>query len=310
MAKKSKTNITNWFLLGLVGTLIAAPNATVVKYGTDHMDPFLFNTLRFLIVSMVTSPFVLVRLGSLRKVSVRSACLAGLCMTIAVISYVLAIKYSQASYVATISLITPIIFIIYSARMTGEKITSRAVAGITLAAIGAMIIVALPIAIHQGASFVFYPAATGWALLSCLTFPLAMIYMKRANESGMSMPAILSITYWIACLVNLACFALVGTGSVRSIDHGAVFGIVYSGIAVALVARMIGVLAYEHIGSAITSALAYLETFLAILLPVALLHEHLSVEMVAGGILILCGVYVVEHHKSKSHRHYHAFRLH
>ncbi|CAN5400417.1 DMT family transporter [soil metagenome] len=314
MVMKTKVQQTKtlqwWFVLGLVGTLLAAPNATAVRYGIEHTDPFLFNTLRFSLIGAITLPLLLIKIGKISKRSYRPALAAGFWMAVAVVAYVLAIKYSQASYVATITLLTPIVFILYSARMNKESITNRAVAGITLAAVGAMIIVALPLAIHQQGEFIFYPVATGWALLNCLSFPLALIYMRRANEAGMSMVPMMCISSWVVVAVNALCFMAIGTGTIATISNQALLGILYSGIVVALVARIISVVTYEHIGSVVTSALAYLETFLAILIPVLVLNEQLSIEMVIGGILILCGVYVVEHHKSKLHKHYHIFRLH
>lgn len=123
------------------------------------------------------------------------------------------------------------------------------------------------------------------------------------------MAPMMSVNALIVVLVNISCFMLFGSGSTM-VDSKAIFGTIYAGVIVALGARIISVVVYERIGSAVTSALAYHETLLAILIPVIVLHEQLSIEMIIGGILILFGVYVVEHHKSKSHRHYHLFRLH
>ena len=84
---------------------------------------------------------------------------------------------------------------------------------------------------------------------------------------------------------------------------------VYSGVAVLLIARSLNVVTYEHIGSAVVGALDYLEKLLAILIPVVILHETLSVEMVLGGALILCGVYMAEHHKVNTHKQHHFMKV-
>jgi len=82
----------------------------------------------------------------------------------------------------------------------------------------------------------------------------------------------------------------------------------YSGIVVALIGRALNVWSYERVGGAVMSALGYLETFVAILIPVVVLNEKLSPEMVIGGVLILFGVYIVEHHKHPHAKHHISLR--
>lgn len=308
MAKR-KTNKKYWFYLGLLGVLISAPNATVIKYSVDSMDPFLFNALRFLLIALVTTPVLLSSLKKIRKTNIKYVLRSSIYMTIAVVSYVMAIKLSQASYVSIITLITPIIFVVLAAKMTGEKISSRSIAGITLAAIGAAVIVVLPIALAQDSQLSFKPLATMLALLNTLMFPLAIINFKKANEVGVSLFSLLSVSSWMVFAVNALIFLFSGK-QFENIGNGHIYAIIYSGFVVALIGRLLNIISYEHIGSAVTSALGYFEIFLSILLPVLILNEKLSPEMAIGGILILCGVYVVEYHKSAHHKHHHIFRSH
>jgi drug/metabolite transporter (DMT)-like permease len=303
----AKTNKNGWFLAGLLGVVIAGPNATVIKYSLGSIDPFLYNTLRFLLVVVVTCPFLIKDAHRFRKKSLRLAVIAGTYMAIAVTSYVWAIKLSGASYISIITLITPIILLIYSVKMTSEKVTPRAVAGITLAALGAMVIVVLPFALAQHGEFVFQPLATVFAFVNCFSFPLAIIYFKKANQAGIPMPSLMSISSCITFLASLLCLLAIG-GASTALGRPAIFGIFYSGIVVALIARTLNVVSYEHIGSAAISALFYVETFIAIALPIIVLHERLTVETVVGGILILAGVYVVEFHKTAHHWHHHVFK--
>ncbi|MGB4767951.1 MAG: DMT family transporter [Candidatus Saccharimonas sp.] len=305
MPKNKKRNRKYWFLLGLLGVLIAAPNATVIRFSVAHEDPFLFNLLRFGAGALVCLPFLLVGLHRFTRKNIKDATLAGLFIAIAVTSNVFAIKMSAASYVSIITLITPIIMVILSAKIVGEKITPRAIAGISLAAVGATTIILLPIAIHQGASFVFYPEATLFALINTISFPLAMIYSRRANEKGVPFMPLMGYTAGFVVAVNAACFVLFSETKELTIAPFNPWLLLYSGVAVALLVRMLNVICYEKIGAATVSGLSYLEIFLAILLPVLILGEILSLPMIVGGALILLGVYVIEHHKSKHHKHFH-----
>lgn len=309
MPKRKRKTKKYWFYLGLFGVLISAPNATVIKYSLSGIDPFLFNSLRFLLIALLTTPALILSFNKFKKSNISYAFKSGLFMSFTVMTYVLAINLGQASYVSIITLLTPIIFILLSAKMTGEKISQKSIAGITIAAIGAAVIVILPISIAQDGQVVFNPLVVFLALSNTVLFPLAIINLKKANEKGISMMSLMAVSSWMVFVVNAMFF--VSTGKhYASLNKPAIFGIVYSGIVVAFIGRVINVVSYEHIGSAVTSALGYLDVFISILLPVLILNEKLSPEMVIGGILILCGVYVVEHHKSAHHKYHHIFHKH
>lgn len=315
MAKTKRKHY--WFLLGLVGTLLAAPNALFVRLAArENFDPFLFNVLRFAAVALVTTPYLVTKLRRVKRSARSSIWKSGLYMSVAVISYVWAIKLSQASYVSMLVLLSPIVFVILSAQLTGEQISRRSMFGITLGALGATVMVFLPVALEQDGTFVFYPAATLLSLVNVVSFPLAIIHYKKANDKGVPILSIMSTTSWIIVATNLLLWLATGAQYSEPSLHqtGTLVGIgasvLYSGIVVALLARTFGVLSYEHIGSATSSALGYLETFLAILLPVMLLGEHLSVEMVIGGALTLLGVAVIEFHRSRYHKHLWTHRNH
>lgn len=307
MTKKKNTHY--WFVIGLIGVLIEAPNATAIKYAIMGTDPYLFNAYRFLIVAVFTLPFIVLAIRKLNAKNMRNILLAGLNMTIAIFAYTWALKLGPASYVSIVTLLTPILLVIFSIRLVGEKIDRRSVAGITLAAIGAMVIVILPIALNQGASFEFYPMSTLLTLVNCVTFSLAIIYSKRANEQGVSMSALIGIYAWFVAAISLLLATMNGV-AITAPDSTTFWLIAYSGIGVALIARGMTIVSYEKVGSAVTSALSYLGAFLSILVPVFVLNEKLSVEMVFGGILILFGIYVVEHHNSPHHKHHQILKAH
>lgn len=307
---KTKKKKTSWLWIGLLAAVIAAPNATVIKYTVNGVDPYYFNAIRFLLIALITTPFLLRNIKLLDKGNFKHSLKAGLYMSIAVVSYVWAIKLSHASYVSIIILLSPIFFILYSAKLTGEKISPRAVTGIILAAIGAMVIVILPIAIKQNGPFIFYPLATVFALVNCMVFPLSIISFKKANDGGLPIIPLLSFSSWLIFLVNICLFYVIG-GSATSLSSGhLMFGIIYSGIVVSLISRIMNVVSYEHIGGAVTGAIAYFETFLAITIPIVILGEKLSKEMVTGGILILAGIYVIQYHKTGKHKRHFLLKTH
>jgi len=296
-----------WFLAALAAALLAAPNGMAIKAASDHLDLLTLNSLRFGLIAIVTIPYVLYMWRRFNKKNFKYSIYMGICMTIAALSYSTAIHLSQASYVSIIALGMPIVFIIYSLLMTRERVRMRSITGISLAALGAFLVVALPI-INSGSgiSTEFDPLATVFAVIDILVFPLAIIFSRKANENGLPIMASFGVS---AVIVTIVCtiFSLVFIGPAAyapaaSFDIAIV--IFYSAIFVALIARMLNVASYERIGSMAVSGVSYLESLLAIMLPLIILGERISIEIVIGGVLILVGVYFVETvHNSKKHRH-------
>lgn len=309
MVKTKKKNYKFWFMLGLLGVIIEAPNATALRQLTFDLDPFSLNIARFVIVGLVTLPFVLFALHKFNKRNSKYALLAGIYMTIAIIAFTWALKTGPASYVSIIALLTPIMLILFSVKLVHERINRRSIAGITLSAIGAMVIVILPLAVQTSGNFVFYPESTIFTLINCAAFVLSIIYSKKANEAGLPMAALIGSYSWLVVAVCALGMTATSTSFVMPSGDN-LFLIAYSSLGVALLVRAISVFSYEHIGSAATGALAYLGSLLSIIVPLFVLGETLSVEMVAGGILILLGIYVIEHHKSPHHKHHHVLKGH
>jgi len=309
MKRKQKVS-HKWFWVGFLAILLGAPNATIIKYTSADIDTYVFNCLRFALPTIICLPYIYKTRKQLNRKSLGYAALVGLFLSIAVITFVPALKMAPASYVSILTLISPIIFVMYSIKLTSDKIDSRAIVGITMAALGAFVIVFLPVALAQGGKFEFYPESTILMLINALTYPLAVIYSRKSNEAGLNLISVMGISSIIIVAVN----AVIVLGSLswqpEEVTGRALIGIVYSGIIVALIARALAVASYEHVGAAVISSLTYLETMIAIAIPMFFLGEKLSIGMVAGGALILTGVYLAEHHKSKHSSHFHLHRHH
>lgn len=301
--------INKWFWLGVLGTVLGAPNGTVIRFTTANFDPIYFTFLRFAVTFLATLPFLIISSKKMNLKSVKYSLLAGVAFFVAVISFTEAIKLSAASYASLITLITPAFFISYSVKLNNEKISRRAMAGIILSAAGAFIMIFLPIAIKQNADLQIYPLATVLLLMNCITYPLAAITVKKANDEGAPMVSIISISSAVIA-VMAGLFMIVDKPSNYSVEPKEWLAVAFSGLVVAIIARIASIKSYEHIGSVVSSALGYLGNFLSILIPVIVLGEKLSVEMVAGGFVILLGIYVLEHHKSEHHKHFHGFIHH
>lgn len=309
MAKKKNNRF--WFFIGVIAVFLAAPNNIAIRHTLDYVDPVMFNVMRFGIIALLATPYILLKWKTYSRKAWRYSLIVGAAMSVAVTTHVWAIQESQASYVAILSLFSPIIFIFYAMRFNKEKLNRRSFAGITLAAAGAFAIVALPVLLHQGSEFIFYPFATFLIVFRSLSFPLAIIFAKKAHDTKMPIMVTMGISSWVVFITS-SVVALLGPGLVLPDIHNSnmLLGVLYSSIAVSLLARMGNVVSYAKIGSVASSALTYAEVLLAVILPVFILHEKLSYEMIIGGILILVGVYIVEHHRLAHRQHENVLKDH
>lgn len=302
--------LSKWFWVALLVVLTAAPNATIIRVAVADADPIYWTFTRSLIIAVLCMPFIIRGFGALRSaVARKNLLIASISLTVSVISVTFAIYYSQASYASILSLMTPIMFVILSAKLVGDKITRRSIAGVVLAAIGAMVLVVLPIALHNP-GVAFYPLATVLGVVNSIGYALGIIHLRKANEAGVQMPVSIGLSALMTTVVTFFAFVVFGDWTRTPVDGGFWLAVSYSAIVIALIGRAMNVAAYEHIGAATISALGYVQTLIAILIPVAILNEQLSVEMVVGGIVILIGVYMVEHHKHPHNKVYFLHRDH
>ncbi len=301
-----------WIVLVVAHIIIAIPNATVTKVVVESADPLFWVLTRSTLLVVFVLPFVWRHLAKLlqRKTFALMTVSAG-SMAAAIILSVYAIAYSQASYVSIITLATPIAIMVLSMIVFGERLTRRTATGVTLAALGAMTLVILPIAL-AGQSFAFYPLATVFALANIASFAVAIVTMRKLDQQA-KVPLTLTIWYSavITMIVSAALFMLWGDTSMMPIDSVEYWlAGLYASILLAFVGRMIMIRLLERVGPALFSATGYLETFGAILFPVIVIGERISITMALGGVLILLGVYIIEHHKHSHHRHYFLHRHH
>ena len=314
MAKTQKQQnipLWMWHIVALIPVLIAAPNGMLVKVVSGEIDPIWINVLRFLVVVPLMIPFVIRAIPHMTRKNVKYACLQGVTYAISITSFVFSISLGQASYTAVISLGIPILLMLYSVYLTRENVSRSAVVGISIAALGAFTIVGFPLFIGQGFASDFHPLATLFALVNVASFPLAVIFSRKATEYGLPMGA----TFGLAAIVTLSITmiaALVTTRATMPIEEFLdnptmlIASVVYMGIGVSLVGRMLTVVSYKHLGSAVTGGLYYIEGFMAILLPIIVLGERMTIEMLFGGLLILLGVIMAESHRHPTvHRDHH-----
>lgn len=283
-----------------------------MKVVLNSIDPTTFNTLRSAICVLIALPFVVWYWRRLNRQNAVFAIGAGLCTSVAVTLTTYAIQDSQASYVSILGLMSPIMLVVFSSYFFHEKVHLRTAAGVTLAALGALVAVSIPLIIGGRTSFTLYPLATALIVLACFFLPLATILLRKANESGLPLTSTQGISAAVVMVASfVASFALHGAPiNLTAVPANAWLGIGYSAVFVIFIARVFTTASFERLGAAATSGLNYLGMIVALIIPVIFLHERLSTAMVVGGVMILLGVYLSEKHHSFHPRYWHFLRHH
>ncbi len=315
----------------MLSVLIAAPSTTMIRSVYSELGSTSFTFLKFLMMFVAFAPLVaifIVKKHNIWRKNLKYLLISSASTAVSVLVAYKAIELSTASYASIIGLLSPIMLVIVSSRLIKEKVGRRAVAGITLAAVGGVLVVALPAIMQGSVGSIFYPTATILMFINCITYPISVVYQRKANEGGVPFTVNAGFMAMVTLLFTL--ILAIFNNELYDILPQAInlswqgwLAVAYTCFVVTFVARSLWIKAYENVGAASVGGLSYLQTLLGIALPIVILGEHLSLELIIGAILILLGLYIAEsrssgdgkggkkHHFS-THRHYltHHGRIH
>ena len=296
--KTSKTIVWLTLILSVIYVLIIAPQNTIIRVMSDTVDPYYWLVAKLVVVGVICLPFLVMGLNKVFAKKVRrDTFVSVVTSSVALITAPLAVYASQASFASVMALSFPVIFVVLSAWLLREKLTHRTIAGVALAMIGALVIILIPFAVaHQGT--VFYPMGILLSLVNGVSSALATIYMRRTHQAGVPLMASVGLNAWVAALVSLLLFVLLGDADKTPTGGTFVAAVLYSAIGVSILARIVSVKLYEVTNSAFVGVIMYIQTFASIIIPVLLLGEVLSLPIIIGGLLMLIAVYIIESHKT------------
>lgn len=303
-----KTN-KRYFWYGVLAMLLGSVNAPIIKYVTQSINPATFNVLRFSLTLLVMLPFFILNANKLTIKNLQFAIFSGFFLSISTLTFAMAIKSSTVSYIALLTLLDPITLVYFSIKITNEKINFRHLSSFILALLGALIIITSPLLASGQPTTTFYPIATLLALLMVISYPLAIIFSKLSNESYKKLPytSIVFVQAFVVTIVSFICAKATKSFEINQFninDVGLTLAIIYSGIVASVINRILNVLNYQKIGSAINGALWYCGIFITLIISVKILNEPLSIFALFGGAIILIAVMLSEQSLTKKYRYH------
>ena len=271
-------------LLILLINLIWGANIVLTKLVFDELPPVLFATARFFIVFVAMAAFLRLMPGKMKLV-------VGTALTMGALHFTLIyLGLELADDVATVAIATQLFVpfaTILSVVFLGERVGWKRATGITLAFGGMLVIGFDPVVFG-------YLDSLGFVALGAFVAAIGTIFMKRMGEVS-----VLGLQAWIAFL---SWPGLLLTSFLTEYDRWPDFG------DVSLTAW--GILAFSAFGAgvlghgsmywllqrhdvSIISPTTLLSTVFGVLFGVLFLGDHVSIRLVAGGVLALAGVFVI-----------------
>src|SRR5579862_2593757 len=207
--------------------------------------------------------------------------------------FTLGLAYTTVSHSAIILSLAPVT-VLLMARWAGlEKISTVKAIGVGICVVGAAVLASESGMEGFGTGalkgdLITFVSVVGYAAYAVIAKPVVGKYDTVTMNFFMFMTAAILLAPW----------ALV---EAWRLDWGAVgwqgwAGMAYMGICSSVLGYMIYYWALKHMEASRLAATTYIEPVLAIVLGVIFVGEHVTARSMAGGLLILLGVYVAERH--------------
>jgi drug/metabolite transporter (DMT)-like permease len=285
----------NAYLLLTLTALFWAGNLVVGRWASGNVPPVTLSAIRWLVAAAILTPFAWTQLKAdwpvLRG---RSGLVLLLCLISAyhvTLNYV-ALNYTTALNALTLNSITPILIVLISFVLFGERMRPVQLAGIGLSFIGALIVIT-----HGDLGVLASLDFNIGDLLVVFTMAILALYTsllrRRPDVHWLSFTAVL---YLSATLFN-APFSLWELASGQSlVPTPATLGaIAYVSIFPSLLAYIFYNRGVELIGSGRAGAFLHLTPLFGAALAIVFLGERLEAYHVAGFVLIVAGVALAAH---------------
>jgi drug/metabolite transporter (DMT)-like permease len=264
----------------------------VTKSGLSTVPPMLFALLRYAVASVLLVPLALARGGLSRlpqPVPWKTLLLMSLTgVTVYYILFNLALAYTTASQTALIQSAFPAIVALMAFVWLHEHVSRRRVIGIVLAVVGVVLIVANTEA-DAGARHPLLGNALAFA--SVLVWGVYTILAKRmAKADPIAVTATISL---IGTVLLIPAVVIEGASvALSSIPRSGWVAILYLGALASATSYLLYSRALRDIDASLVGTFVNLSPVIGVVAGVVVLDESVTAPAVAGGILVLGGVWI------------------
>jgi drug/metabolite transporter (DMT)-like permease len=323
--KKLPESIGKYFLALVIAYIIWAIAGPVIKITLDHLPPFTFLFLRFLIVSIVILPYTIILLYK-HKIDPKdylNIFLLGLFSQTSIIFIFIGLQYTSVLDAVIIGLLGPILAMTAGHYFYHEKIDKTIVFGVMITIVGTMIVVLEPIlsmgdtnsvdplirlignffVILNSLAYVIYVI---WSKISLgqtnriVKKSLHFLHLKQMTKEYPS-SLLMSIAFYVGMftMAPLAFFenvGIFGNGNlnITHLHPDAVIGILYMALFSSIVAYFLFEWSLKKISVTDSAVISYISPLFALPAAFILLGETPTKWNLIGGGIITVGIIIAE----------------
>ena len=281
------------YLVLLVQSLFASGTHLVAKVAARDVEPFTLTLVRSLIAASAFSLLLLLR-GRFPRIRREDwplvLLLAFLAIPLNQFLFLLGIRSTTPSNAALLYATTPILVVLFSRWLLGERLTRRKLIGVALGFAGVAIVI-LERGVDASIEYVhgnliIYVAVLAWGLYTVLGKRLIMQYGPLDASA-------------ITLLIGTLIFLPIGLLPALQFDYASIGGwtwaqIVYLGVITSVVSYLLWYYALGRVEAGKVALFANLQPILTTVLAVVLLGQGVTVQFVLGGILAILGVVIAQ----------------
>ena len=211
-------------------------------------------------------------------------------VTLNQVFFIVGLSRTSVAHAAILIGLTPIQVLVLACLRGQERITAQRAVGMAIALAGVALLKAFEPEAAAGATWLgdlfTFLAGTFFAIFTVLGKEVAKLYSAvtvNAHAYVGGAVALAPVTLWEISRHSLA-----------HISAGAWMAVLYMALFSSVIAYLIYYYALMHVSASRVSAFSYLQPVFATAMGAALLREHVGAPVIAGGLVILSGVYLVE----------------
>lgn len=280
----------------ILAALFWGATAAVTKIGLLEVPPLSFAFLRFLLASLLVTPFLISKDKGFQEIrrGIKSLGPVSLLATVNIILFTLGIKLTTATIGGLLYAGTPFLTSLFLYFFWKEKISLQKIAGMLLGFLGVSSVILLPL-LEKGKTFSGNLEGNILITVAIIFWSLYLIFSQKVQKSY-SPVTITSFFIFTTAFALFPFFLLdlkIHGQWWNGLTSSGGLSIVYIAVFATVLAYLVNQYAIKHGGAVLASVTQYLLPIFAFLSAFVLLGERLTFGLFIGGILTLLGIFII-----------------
>lgn len=280
----------------LLTNIIWGAAAPIFKWAMADIPPFTFAFLRFAIAGAILFPYLFIKPLRLSMKQMSLLCLgAFIGFTVRISMVYLGLQRLSSVNWSLIASVGPVLMFFVSILFLKEQFHARKLAGMSLALLGAIVVIAGPL-IGGVASAATTSEIEGVGFVVIMMISTVIYTLLHRRISAHIDPIQLIALSFVFAAVTFFPLALYEwqTYSITHITFPAAVGLFYAVVFASLIAYYCYIYGITHIDAQEIGVFTYVDPLAALLVAMPLLHEMPTAWTAAGALIIFGGIYLSE----------------